>query len=66
MMIEHDTSGVAPARSVKCSQRLSAHVLKQRKIKKKKTAIIRNAMYLECFENALNWELVKIDIAVAS
>jgi hypothetical protein len=55
MMTEHDTSGVGPARSVKCSQRLSAHVLKQRKIKKKKKPPnIRNAVYLECFENALN------------
>jgi hypothetical protein len=43
-LIEHDTSGVGPARSVKCSQRLSAHVLKQRKIKKKKPPNIRNAV----------------------
>jgi hypothetical protein len=36
------------------------------KEKKKNPPNIRNAVGLECFENALNWELVKIGIAVAS
>jgi hypothetical protein len=55
--MEHDTSRVAPASSVKCS----IQVFKQRE-----RLINWNAVYLECFENALNWELVEISITVAS
>jgi hypothetical protein len=59
--MELDTSRIAPASSVK----FSIQVFKQRE-RERETDQLECSVVLNGFENALNWELVKIGITVAS